>query len=152
MKRFLTLVGVAVVAAAMYVAASSASQQSKGPTAKQFNALKKQVTAQGKELKAVSALSVVVAQVLADCTNKGTLSVDVFGTPYTAGGYQFQNQNSSVTLTSAVNIVDPANDSNAISLMAGGANCTFDLRGLRHAAAKAGIRVPAFHPLTAHRR
>ena len=39
MKRFLMLVGVAVVAAAMYVAASPASQQSKGATVKQFNAL-----------------------------------------------------------------------------------------------------------------
>jgi hypothetical protein len=38
MKRFLLLVGVAVVAAAMYVAASPASQQSSGPTAKQFKA------------------------------------------------------------------------------------------------------------------
>ena len=51
MKRFLMLVGVAVVAAAMYVAASPASQQSKGPTEKQFLALKKTVTAQGKTLK-----------------------------------------------------------------------------------------------------
>lgn len=44
MKRFLMLVGVAVVAAAMYVAASPASQQSKGPTEKQFLALQKKVT------------------------------------------------------------------------------------------------------------
>ena len=51
MNRFLILVGVAVVAAAMYVAASPASQQSKGPTAKQFVALKKTVTAQGKTIK-----------------------------------------------------------------------------------------------------
>jgi hypothetical protein len=51
MKRFLMLVGVAVVAAAMYVAASPASQQSAGPTAKQFNALKKQVAALSKTVK-----------------------------------------------------------------------------------------------------
>ena len=51
MNRFLMLVGVAVVAAAMYVAASPASQQSKGPSEKQFLALKKTVTAQGKKLK-----------------------------------------------------------------------------------------------------
>ena len=43
MKRFLMFVGVAVVAAAMYVAASPASQQASGPTAKQFKALKAQV-------------------------------------------------------------------------------------------------------------
>lgn len=51
MKRFLMLVGVAVVAAAMYVAASPASQQSSGPTAKQFKALKAQVASLSKTLK-----------------------------------------------------------------------------------------------------
>jgi hypothetical protein len=51
MKRFLLLVGVAVVAAAMYVAASPASQQSSGPTAKQFKALKAQVATLSKKVK-----------------------------------------------------------------------------------------------------
>jgi outer membrane murein-binding lipoprotein Lpp len=51
MKRFLMLVGVAVVAGAMYVAASPASQQSTGPTAKQFKALKAQVAALAKKVK-----------------------------------------------------------------------------------------------------
>jgi hypothetical protein len=53
MKRFLTLVAVAVVAGAMYVAASPASQRSSGPTAKQFKALKKQVAVLSKRLKTV---------------------------------------------------------------------------------------------------
>lgn len=53
MKRFLMLVGVAVVAAAMYVAASPASQQAKGPTARQFKALKAQVATLSKKLKTV---------------------------------------------------------------------------------------------------
>jgi outer membrane murein-binding lipoprotein Lpp len=53
MKRFLMLVGVAVVAAAMYVAAAPGSQQATGPTAKQFNALKKQVASLNKNLKAL---------------------------------------------------------------------------------------------------
>jgi outer membrane murein-binding lipoprotein Lpp len=47
------LVGVAVVAAAMYVAAGSASQRSSAPSAKQFKALKKQVTTLNKSLKAL---------------------------------------------------------------------------------------------------
>ena len=55
MKRFLMLVGVAVVAAAMYVAAGTASQQSAGVTAKQFAALKKQVASLSKTLKTVKA-------------------------------------------------------------------------------------------------
>jgi hypothetical protein len=53
MKRLLMLVGVAVVAAAMYVSVSPASQQSRGPTAKQFKALKKQVAILSKTLKTV---------------------------------------------------------------------------------------------------
>jgi hypothetical protein len=51
MKQFLMLVGVAAVAGAMYVAAASGSQQSAGPTAKQFKALKTQVAALSKKLK-----------------------------------------------------------------------------------------------------
>jgi hypothetical protein len=51
MRRFLMLVGVAAVAGAMYVAAASGSQQSTGPTAKQFKALKTQVAALSKKLK-----------------------------------------------------------------------------------------------------
>jgi hypothetical protein len=53
MKRFLMLVAVAAVAGAMYVAASPASQQSRGPTLKQFHALKKQVATLSKTLKTV---------------------------------------------------------------------------------------------------
>ncbi|HEY4237329.1 MAG TPA: hypothetical protein VGM45_08335 [Gaiellaceae bacterium] len=53
MKRLLMLVAVAAVAGAMYVAASPASQQSRGPTLKQFNALKKQVASLSKSLKTV---------------------------------------------------------------------------------------------------
>jgi hypothetical protein len=51
MNRFLMLVGVAVVAAAMYVAASSASQVSKGVSVAKFNALNKKVTALTKKVK-----------------------------------------------------------------------------------------------------
>lgn len=55
MKRLLMFVGVAVVAAAMYVAASPASQRSSGPTEKQFLALKKTVTSLNKKLKTAKA-------------------------------------------------------------------------------------------------
>lgn len=51
MRQFLMLVGVAAVAGAMYVAAASGSQQSTGPTAKQFKALKAQVATLSKKLK-----------------------------------------------------------------------------------------------------
>ena len=67
MKRFLLLVGVAAVAAAMYVAASPASQQSRGPTLKQFNALKKQVTTLNKKLKAVTSEADAAVGIIGAC-------------------------------------------------------------------------------------
>ena len=67
MKRFLMLVGVAVVAAAMYVAASPASQQSSGPTLKQFNALKKQVATLSKKLKTVKSEADASVTIIGAC-------------------------------------------------------------------------------------
>ena len=67
MKRFLMLVGVAAVAAAMYVAASPASQQSRGPTLKQFNALKKQVATLNKTLKAVKSEADAAVGIIGTC-------------------------------------------------------------------------------------
>jgi hypothetical protein len=67
MKRFLMLVGVAVVAAAMYVAASPASQQARGPTLKQFNALKKQVATLNKTLKTVKSEAEAAVGVIGAC-------------------------------------------------------------------------------------
>ena len=54
MKRFWMLVGVAVVAGAMYVAAAPGSRQATGPTARQFAALKKQVALLNKKLTALT--------------------------------------------------------------------------------------------------
>src|SRR5690242_18932992 len=82
MKRFLMLVGVAVVAAAMYVAAGTASQQSRGPTAKQFNALKAQVATLGKKLKATKAEADAAVGFIAECLvsqNAGVWGVSEFG-------------------------------------------------------------------------
>src|SRR5438477_6115715 len=79
MKRFLMLVAVAAVAGAMYVAASPASQQAKGPTLKQFNALKKQVATLSKQVKTVvkpeadAAVAIIGACYLKDNGN-GTAS------------------------------------------------------------------------------
>src|SRR2546423_5685618 len=67
MKRFLMLVGVAVVAAAMYVTASPASQQSSGPTLKQFKALKKQVATLNKTLKAVKSQAEAAVGIIGAC-------------------------------------------------------------------------------------
>lgn len=55
MRRILMLTAVAAVAGAMYVAAASGSQQSAGPTAKQFKALKKEVSGLNKHVASLSA-------------------------------------------------------------------------------------------------
>jgi len=80
MKRFLLLVGVAAVAAAMYVAASPASQQSKGPTLKQFNALKKQVATLNKTLKSL-ALAKIGAEYVLNWLPRGTHDWNRFISP-----------------------------------------------------------------------
>src|SRR5256885_2117647 len=54
MKRLWMLVGGAVVAGAMYVAAAPGSGQATGPTARQFAALKKQVALLNKKLTALT--------------------------------------------------------------------------------------------------
>ena len=98
MKRFLMLVGVAVVAAAMYVAASPASQQSSasGPTLKQFNALKKQVAKLSKRLTAVkseadAAVTIIGACYLKDNGNGtvGFLAMPVSQRGNSTAGYLF---------------------------------------------------------------
>jgi hypothetical protein len=75
-------VGVAVVAAAMYVAASPASQQGGFASAKSVAALKKQVGSLSKSLKATKKESDAVAGFLADCflsPNAGVVGVSQFG-------------------------------------------------------------------------
>jgi hypothetical protein len=75
MKRFLMFVGVAVVAAAMYVAASPASQQSSGPTAKQFKALKAQVATLSKKLKTTQADLNTLAFVYVHCSLPSEINI-----------------------------------------------------------------------------
>jgi hypothetical protein len=117
MKRFLMLVGVAVVAAAMYVAAAPGSQQATGPTAKQFNALKKQVASLNKNLKtlkkdeaqvktaAIAAVEYIGACFLDSNDNIENLQVNEFGNT-TATGFLFGTAGggSSATTRSALDV------------------------------------------------
>ncbi len=146
MKRLLMFVGVAVVAAAMYVAASPASQQSSGPSAKQFAALKKQVTSQGKQLKAVKQLALAEAVVIVDCM-AATVPINQFGdnTVAQTEGYNYsQPSGAGNFLTTALDVTDPA-DTNALWVTGGTAqsNCQGALGGALHRVAqKAGVRLP----------
>jgi hypothetical protein len=152
MKRFLMLVGVAAVAAAMYVAASPASQQSRGPTLAQFNALKAKVTSQGKTIKQLKQFAALEATFLTDCV-KLAVPIDQFGDGSTAQteGYNYsQPAGVGNFLTTALDVTDPAQDTGALFITGGDASCgtLVNGTGLRRAAAKAGVRVPS---ATAHR-
>ena len=141
MQRFLIFVGVAVVAAAMYVAASPASQQAKGPSAKQFSALKKQVAALKKDETAVKKLTVALADIVGGCylDSKGnivTLPVSQFGT--TSSGFLFGAPGtppSSATARSAldVNAASPTQDLQEVN-----PSC-LSASGLKHGTGRAGV-------------
>jgi hypothetical protein len=154
MKRFLMLVGVAVVAAAMYVAAAPGSQQTKGPSAKQFSALKKQVATLSKTVKTVKTVATAEAKLLTDCV-KVAIPVNQFGDPdgslsgtpqgYDYGESTFPGTPGATTgfFTTGLDVTD-STDTNAVWFVGGQAACGKDLgeSTLQHAAAKAGIRLP----------
>lgn len=156
MNKFLMLIGVAVVAGAMYVAAASGSQQAKAPTAKQFKALKKQVTSLSKTVKAVKTVAAAELTVLADC-DAGAAPIAEFGDPSGTFGYHYvQPDKTTEILTSALDLTS-SSDTNAGWFAFGSSTCgtVLNTSGLRHAAARAGIQLPhaAAHlpSLAAHR-
>jgi len=141
MKRFLMLVGVAVIAAAMYVAASPASQQSSGPTEKQFLALQKKVAAQAKTLKIVkgeaNAAVGFIATCLVDVTaGAGALPTSEFGDAQAgAFGYSYTPQGGSAGFTTALDIDGSATPQGYLQLVA--PSC-INLSGLRHGLTRTG--------------
>lgn len=144
MKRFLMLVGVAVVAAAMYVAASPASQQAKGPTAKQFKALKNQVTALGHTVKGLKAAVAAELTVLEAC-DQHAVPIGQFGDAQNqTEGYHYllPSAPGGEIITTALDVANPA-DPNTVFLAYGDTSCNTLLNptALRHAAARAGVRV-----------
>jgi type II secretory pathway pseudopilin PulG len=109
MTRFMMLVGVAVVAAAMYVAASSASQQSKGPTAKQFKALKKEVATLNKSLKTVKSEANAAVAFIGSCLTSqgsGVLPVNQFGNLTGTGttGYMIGTKTAASSVGTALDV------------------------------------------------
>jgi hypothetical protein len=145
MKRFLMLVGVAVVAAAMYVAAGSASQQSKGVTQKQFKALSKKVTAQGKTIKQLTQFAGLEATLIVDCV-QAAVPIDQFGdnTAAQTEGYDYsQPSGLGDFFTTALDVSD-SSDTGALYITGGDASCgqLVNSTALRRAAAKAGVSIP----------
>lgn len=146
MKRFLMLVGVAVVAGAMYVAASPASQQAKVPTARQFNALKKQVKTLGKNLKALKADEAQVKEAAAaavgyigscflnsDGSAIAVLTVGQFGN--TTSGFLYGANGSFATPRTALDISAPSSSPLVHQLQEVNPSCTGSTTtALRHSA------------------
>lgn len=91
MKRFLTLMGVAVVAAAMYVAASPASRQASRPTARQFKALKRQVATLSKRVNSLKKVTAAELVLLSSC-DQGAAPIAQYGDTSAAPkeGYEYQ--------------------------------------------------------------
>jgi len=136
MKRFLMLVGVAVIAAAMYVAASPASQQSSGPTEKQFLALQKKVAAQAKTLKIVKGEAQAAVGFIATCLvsqSAGALPTSEFGgINAQAGlfGYSYTpSQGAQPVLTTALDIDGSASPQGFLQIV--DSSCV-NTTGLRH--------------------
>jgi hypothetical protein len=95
----------------MYVAAASGSQQSRGPTAKQFKALKKQVATLSKTLKQVKSEADAAVVIIANCylttdsagSRITTLPVSQFGNTVSSG-FLFGTTSSSATPRSALDV------------------------------------------------
>jgi hypothetical protein len=147
MTRFLMLVGVAVVAAAIYVAASPASQRSSGPTEKQFVALQKKVAAQAKTLKAVKAAANQAYGFIATCfvtQSAGALPTSEFGdtaaTPLF--GYSYTPSGGPSGFTTALDIDGGATPQGYLQTVDPG--CV-QANGLRHGMTRSGTGFSAAH-------
>jgi outer membrane murein-binding lipoprotein Lpp len=152
MKRFLMLVGVAVVAATMYVAAAPGSQQAKAPTAKQFNALKKQVATLSKKLNAltkdetaVKVNATAAAGFIATCfasANSGVLPINQFGSS-TGTGYQVGTVgNPASAVTTALDVDATTTNFQGVYLQAVDPTCLASAAAARAQTRPAGGRLP----------
>jgi hypothetical protein len=129
------LAGVAVVAGVMYVAAASGSQQSKGPSAKQFSALKKQVAGLSHQVKTLSVVLQVCMQ--------GAVPINDFGDAQNGTfGYHYLDSTKGEVLTTALDVTSK-DDPNALWITGSiGTTCIKELGGfLRHEAARTGVKL-----------
>jgi len=117
MKRFLMLVGVAAVAGAMYVAAAPGSRQTSPPTARQFAALKKQVSwlstklkALTKDEKAVKQAAIAAVEYIGGCFLDSTGNIEnlqVADVGDTTTGFLFGTAGATGTPRSALDVNTP---------------------------------------------
>jgi hypothetical protein len=145
MKRFLTLLAVAAIAGAMYVAAAPGGMRSAGPTAKQFKALKASVTKlqkQVKLLKTAVGASLAIEQL---CIMHAPVGVSQLGT--SADGYLFGTPATTTsTATSALNLAPSSPQYRLFALNTSESDCvTLANTASAHAAAHALASLAAGH-------
>ena len=104
MTRFLTLLAVAAIAGAMYVAAAPGGLRSSGPTAKQFKALTAKVTRLQKQVASLKKEADATLGIEALCILHQPVGVDQLGT--SSSGYLFgpPASGNTASATSALNL------------------------------------------------
>jgi hypothetical protein len=100
MTRFLTLLAVAAIAGAMYVAAAPGGLRSSGPTAKQFKALTKKVTKLQKQVTNLKKEADASLAIEGLCILHQPVGVDQLGT--SSSGYLFGPPQTAPTVSTAV--------------------------------------------------
>jgi hypothetical protein len=100
MTRFLTLLAVAAIAGAMYVAAAPGGLRSSGPTAKQFRALTAKVTKLQKQVTNLKKEADASIGIETLCILHQPVGVDQLGT--SSSGYLFGPPQTAPTAVSAV--------------------------------------------------
>jgi hypothetical protein len=139
MKRFLTLLAVAAIAGAMYVAAAPGGMRSAGPTAKQFKALKASVTKLQKQVKTLKTEAGAALAIEGLCIMHAPVGVSQVGTA--SSGYLFGPPPSTGTPavpTSALNLAPSTPQYRLFALNTSQADCvTIANTASTHAAARA---------------
>ena len=148
MKRFLLALALVAVAGATYVATAPGSPAAAGPTAAQFKALKKDVAKLAKDEKQVKTIAVAEAFLLSDCMT-ASVPINQFGQGNgfsSTYGYTWTDpaQNGGTPWLETAIDVTSSDDTGALWITGGGAQCGSDINGsLRKLARLTGIHV---HP------
>jgi hypothetical protein len=149
MKRFLTLLAVAAIAGAMYVAAAPGGLRSAGPTAKQFKALKASVTKLQKQVKTLKTEAGAALAIEELCIMHAPVGVSQLGTSssgYLFGPPQTTPTASTASATSALNLAPSSPQYRLFALNTSQADCvTLANTASTHAAARAVATLAAGH-------
>jgi hypothetical protein len=150
MKRFLTLLAVAAIAGAMYVAAAPGGLRSAGPTAKQFKALKASVTKLQKQVKTLKTEAGAALAIEELCIMHAPVGVSQVGT--SSSGYLFGPPQTAMgptvaaSATSALNLAPSSPQDRLLALNTSQADCvTLANTASTHAAARAVATLAAGH-------